>query len=109
MHHHLLTPIEWDAVARDPRFKQLMRGRARFIAPATIFFICYYLALPIAVGFWPKVMSRPVYGPLTLAYVFALSQFAMAWIVLALYMRRARRFDALAAEIVARGHAEFQP
>ena len=54
-------------------------------------------------------MSRPVYGPLTLAYVFALSQFAMAWILFALYMRRARRFDALAAEIVAPPGAEFRP
>ena len=76
-----------------------MRSRRRFVIPATIFFIVYYLALPISVGFFPEVMSRPVLGPLTLAYCFALSQFAMAWILLALYLRRARTFDVRAAQI----------
>ena len=69
------------------------------MVPATIFFIAYYLALPISVGFAPGLMSRPVFGPLTLAYCFALSQFAMAWILLALYLWRARSFDLQAARI----------
>jgi uncharacterized membrane protein (DUF485 family) len=44
-------------------------------------------------------MSRPVVGPLTIAYCFALSQFLMAWVLLALYLYRARRFDLEAARI----------
>ena len=67
--------------------------------PATIFFVAYYLALPISVGFAPGLMSRAGLGPLTLAYCFALSQFAMAWILLALYLWRARSFDVAAAKI----------
>jgi uncharacterized membrane protein (DUF485 family) len=69
------------------------------VIPATVFFIVYYLALPISVSWMPKTMSRPVLGPLTLAYCFALSQFAMAWILLALYLWRARSFDFHAAQI----------
>ena len=41
-------------------------------------------------------------GPLNLAYLFALSQFVMAWTVMALYIRRARRFDAVSEQIVSR-------
>jgi uncharacterized membrane protein (DUF485 family) len=89
----------WKALAAEPDFRALLRSRRRFVIPATIFFIAYYLALPISVGFWPREMSRPALGPLTLAYCFALSQFAMAWIVLALYLARSRRFDLLAARI----------
>jgi len=100
--HHHLSPQEWDALAADPEFQALVRARRRFIIPATIFFIAFYLALPISVGFAPEVMSRAVWGPLTLAYVFALAQFVVAWILLAVYMQRAKQFDRLTATIVAR-------
>jgi uncharacterized membrane protein (DUF485 family) len=96
---HHATPTRWEALAAEPGFRALLRSRRRFVIPATLFFIAYYLALPISVGLLPKVMSRPVLGPLTLAYVFALSQFAMAWILLALYLRRSRGFDLEAARI----------
>lgn len=88
----------WEALAAEPEFRSLLRARRRFVIPATIFFVVYYLALPISAGFFPKVMSLPV-GPLTVAYVFALSQFAMAWILLALYLRTARGFDLRAARL----------
>jgi uncharacterized membrane protein (DUF485 family) len=96
--HHLRT-TNWSALAEQPEFRALVRARRRFVTPATFFFIAYYLALPVAVGFWPAIMSRPLLGPLTVAYAFALSQFAMAWILLALYLRRAREFDLQAARI----------
>jgi uncharacterized membrane protein (DUF485 family) len=47
-------------------------------------------------------MSTPVIGRINLAYVFALSQFVMAWALMAAYVRRARRFDQMAAELVQR-------
>jgi uncharacterized membrane protein (DUF485 family) len=93
---------DWDAVAADPEFVALRKARRRFIAPATIFFILFYLALPVSVGFAPVAMGRPVLGPLTLAFAFGLAQFVVAWVLLALYMRAARSFDRQAARIVAR-------
>jgi uncharacterized membrane protein (DUF485 family) len=45
-------------------------------------------------------MSRNVLGKINVAYLFALSQFAMAWVVMALYVRRARSFDAQEHAIV---------
>lgn len=90
---------QWQALAREPEFRALLRARRRFVAPATIFFIVYYLALPVSVGWFPNLMGRPVAGPLTVAYCFAFSQFAMTWILLAIYVRRARAFDVAAARI----------
>lgn len=99
MQHRQITPAEWDALATSPEFRGLIRARRRFVIPATIFFVAYYLALPVLLGFAPELMRRPVLGPLSLAYCFALSQFAMAWILLLLYLWRARGFDVRAALI----------
>lgn len=105
--HHQLTPAEWDSVANDPEFRSLLRARRAFVVPATIFFIAYYFALPLGVGFAPGVMNRPLWGPLTVAYAFAFSQFLMAWILCALYMRRAKHFDELASSVVERVKTEL--
>jgi len=35
-----------------------------------------------------------------IAYLFALSQFFMAWIIAALYVRAAARFDRMAADVL---------
>ena len=93
---------DWAAIEATPEFHALIAAKRRFIVPATIFFIVYYFALPILVGYLPDTMSRDVIGEINLGYLFALSQFAMAWAVMALYVRRARDFDAREHEIVRR-------
>ncbi len=97
--HRRISAQEWHALAAEPEFRALLASRRRFVVPATIFFVVYYFALPVLAGFAPQFMSRPVAGPLTLAYAFAISQFAMAWILLALYLWQARSFDLQAARI----------
>jgi uncharacterized membrane protein (DUF485 family) len=87
---------DWDAVASDEEFKKLMAAKARFVVPATISFVLYYFALPILVGYAPQFMSTPVFGPVNIAYLFALSQFFVAWFIVWLYVRAAGRFDAKA-------------
>ncbi|MEO8028451.1 MAG: DUF485 domain-containing protein [Bryobacteraceae bacterium] len=87
------TPSVWDRVAAMEEFKLLLAAKARFIVPATIFFVVYYFALPVLVGFAKPLMQTPVIGPVNIAYLFALSQFFMAWILAWLYVRAAGRFD----------------
>jgi uncharacterized membrane protein (DUF485 family) len=96
---------EWDRLADDPGFRRLLRGKRRFIVPATVFFLLYYFALPLLTGYFPEFMSRKAFGHLSFAYVFALSQFPMAWILSAMYLRAAARFDHAAAEVLNAGPA----
>jgi uncharacterized membrane protein (DUF485 family) len=91
---------DWDVIAQNPEFEDLLAAKSRFIVPATVFFIVYYFALPILVGYFKDFMSTPVIGPVNLAYLFALSQFFMAWIIAAMYMRAAERFDAMAKRLI---------
>jgi uncharacterized membrane protein (DUF485 family) len=90
---------DWNQIAAREDFKDLLRRKARFIIPATIFFVVYYFALPASVGYARSVMITRV-GPVNLAYLFALSQFFMAWIIAALYVRAANRFDRDAKKIL---------
>ena len=90
---------DWDAIATREEFRRLRREQVRFIVPAMVFFVVYYFALPILVGFAPELMEREVIGYVNLAYLFALSQFFMAWTIAFLYVRAARRWDEAAREI----------
>jgi uncharacterized membrane protein (DUF485 family) len=91
---------DWERVAALEEFKALLAAKAKFIVPATIFFIVYYFALPVLVGYAPRLMATKVAGVVNVAYLFALSQFLVAWVVAALYVRAANRFDAMARRIV---------
>jgi uncharacterized membrane protein (DUF485 family) len=91
----------WERIAVTGAFQRLIAAKRRFIIPATIFFLAYYFALPLCVGYAPQLMEAKLLGVINLAYLFALSQFFMAWILAALYLRAAERFDAMAAEVVA--------
>jgi uncharacterized membrane protein (DUF485 family) len=91
---------EWDRVAASKPFKDLMATKKIFIVPAFVFFLVYYFALPVLVGYAPHFMSTRVIGVVNLAYLFALSQFFMAWIIAWLYVRAASSFDELAKDII---------
>lgn len=105
---HELTAAEdrdaadWDAIAADPDFRKLLAAKARFIVPATIFFVVYYFSLPVLVGWFPRLMETEVLGKVNLAYAFALSQFFMAWILAFLYVGAAAGWDRQAAAVLAK-------
>ena len=99
--------VDWNRLAASPRFAALLERKRRFVVPATIFFIVYYFALPVMVGYFPELMSRKVAGPVNIAYLFALSQFVMAWVLAFLYVRAADRFDEMAKSVI--GEAGKEP
>jgi len=108
---HELTAAEdrdaadWAGIAASAEFKALLKSKARFIVPTTVFFIVYYFALPVLVGFFPESMTVRV-GSVNLAYLFALSQFFMAWAVAFAYTRAAAKWDTASAGLLAKFHAK---
>lgn len=91
---------DWRRVTQLPEFRTMVRAKLRFIVPATLFFVVYYFALPVLVGYAPGVMSKKVFGMVNIAYIFALSQFFMAWIIAALYIRAAVKFDKMERRVI---------
>ncbi len=90
----------WDKIAESTEFKDLMATKKTFIVPAFIFFVVYYFALPVLVGYAPQFMATKVIGQVNLAYLFALSQFFVAWLIAGLYVKAANNFDRLAKDIL---------
>ena len=89
-----------EAVAKDPEMVELENRHRRFVWPITIFFLVYYLALPILAGTAPDLMGTKVFGEFTFGYLFALSEFLMAFVVAGVYARwAASRMDPLATDL----------
>jgi uncharacterized membrane protein (DUF485 family) len=92
-------PDLWDRVATMDEFKLLLLAKIEFIVPAVVTFVVYYFLLPISVGYFPQFMSKRI-GAVNLAYLFALSQFFVAWLIAFLYVRQARKFDDFGSRII---------
>ena len=91
---------QWEGLEQSPEFKQLVKARLRFVVPATVFFLVYYFLLPLLNGLAPSFMRTDVVGHINIAYLFALSQFVVAWVLAYLYIRRANNvFDVLAEKV----------
>ena len=95
--------VHWEGLEQTEEFRELVRRRFRFVLPATIFFLVYYFLLPLGNGLAPDLMKTKVFGEVNIAYLFALSEFVMAWVLAYLYIRKANTvFDSLAAKVRAR-------
>lgn len=94
--------MNWAAIDRDPRFRELHRRKSRFLWSLMAISVVYYFALPIGAAYFQDVFRMKVWGPINIGLVFALSEFVVAWGIAWIYARRANgEFDALAAEIIA--------
>lgn len=106
-HHRHLSADDWQRISADPQFVALLRARRRFVVPASVFFVAYYLLLPLGAGFARGLFARPAFGPLTVGWAFAISQFFMAWALLALYQVASRRYDRAVAALHDKIVAEY--
>jgi uncharacterized membrane protein (DUF485 family) len=93
--------VDWEAVERSPQFEELIAARRRFVLPATIFFLAWYIGFILLAGYAPDFMARSVYEGLTVGYCLALTQFVMVGALGLMYLRRSEKvFDPLADEVV---------
>jgi uncharacterized membrane protein (DUF485 family) len=90
----------WEGLERTDEFRRLVAARMRFVLPATAFFLIYYFLLPLLNGLAPDLMRTDVIGHINIAYLFALSQFFVAWLLAFFYIRQANGvFDRLAEAV----------
>ncbi|MFI8419512.1 DUF485 domain-containing protein [Streptomyces sp. NPDC085479] len=87
-------------VQRSPAFQEVRRRYRRFVLPATLAFLVWYLAYVVAATAAPGLMARPVAGSVNLAMVAGLGQFLTTFLLTWAYARHARlRRDRAALEL----------
>jgi uncharacterized membrane protein (DUF485 family) len=94
------SEAEWNRIAASPKFRHLLAVKKMFVVPAFLFFLGYYLLLSVLLGYAPELMSTRVIGTVTVAYLFALSQFVVGWTIACLYLKASSRFDKLAKDVI---------
>ena len=92
-------PIDWKAAESSPEFRELIAARRRFVVPATVFFLTWYIGFILLAGYAADFMGSSVYQGLTVGYCLALTQFVMVGVLGLMYLRRAQDvYDPLAAK-----------
>ncbi|MER7947891.1 DUF485 domain-containing protein [Streptomyces sp. NPDC096079] len=87
-------------VQRSPAFQEVRARYRRFVFPATLAFLLWYLAYVVAATAAPGLMSRPVVGAVNVAMLAGLGQFLTTFLLTWAYARHARlRRDRAALEL----------
>ncbi len=99
--------IDWERAEQSPEFQELVTARRRFVLPATIFFLTWYLGFILLCGYAPDFMGEKLVDGLTVGYVLALTQFLMVLVLGIMYLRRAEHtYDPLAERAARRALEE---
>jgi uncharacterized membrane protein (DUF485 family) len=92
--------VDWEAIERSTEFRALIARRRRFVLPATIFFLAWYLGFILLAGYSEDFMGSSIYEGFTVGYLLALTQFVMVWVLGFWYLRKADdEFDPLEREV----------
>ncbi|MFF9018240.1 DUF485 domain-containing protein [Streptomyces sp. NPDC014870] len=87
-------------VQRSPAFQEVRSRYRRFVIPAALAFLLWYLAYVVAATAAPGLMARPVIGMVNVAMLAGLGQFLTTFLLTWAYARHARlRRDRAALEL----------
>ncbi|MDV9195813.1 DUF485 domain-containing protein [Streptomyces sp. Wh19] len=87
-------------VQRGEAFQEVRRRYRRFVVPASLAFLTWYLVYVVAAITAPGLMARPVAGVVNVAMVAGLGQFLTTFLLTGAYARHARlRRDRAALEL----------
>ena len=102
-----LSEPGWEALARDPHFRELVSSRRRFVAIGTALYCAYFVVFLALLGYAKDFMSKEVVGNVNVALVFGLLQFVSTFLIAYLYSRYSNRnIDPLARRLEQEFHAE---
>ena len=89
----------WEAIARDPHFRELVSSRRRFVAIGTALYSGYLVAFLALLGYAKDFMSKEFLG-ISLALWGGLSICALTVVMAAIYAHKANDWEARARRFV---------
>ena len=94
-----LAEPDWEALAHDPQFRELVSNRRRFVAKVSGFYCLYFLVFLALLGYAKDFMANEVLG-ISLALWGGLSICALTVILAVVYTRRASEWERMAQRVV---------
>ncbi|WP_062350538.1 DUF485 domain-containing protein [Bacillus kwashiorkori] len=91
--------IDYVKVESSLQFKQFLSKKKKFLIPMTVFFMVFYFLLPIFTSY-TKFLNTSAIGDISWAWIFAIAQFVMVWVLSAIYVKKASQFDKEADQII---------
>ena len=95
--------IDYQKVTESADFKALMKKKKRFLVPTSIFFLLFYISLPVLTSF-TTVLEGEAIGSITWTWVYSFLQFVMTWVLCMVYVNRSSKYDKMAQKIVENHH-----
>lgn len=86
---------DFQAIESSAGFRDLMKKKKAFLIPVTALFLGLYLLFNIIISY-TNLLDAQFIGDISWVWVFAFGLFAMTWILVTIYMRRAAKFDEIA-------------
>jgi uncharacterized membrane protein (DUF485 family) len=80
---------DWQAVEGSPEFQELVRARRTFLIPATIVFLVVGIGYLLLAAFVHGLMGKEVFGGIPFAFLAAVSQVLLTWVLTWAYLRKA--------------------
>lgn len=91
------------AIESSAGFRNLMKKKKAFLIPAIVLFLGLYLLFNFVISY-TNILDATFIGDISWAWVFAFSLFAMTWILVTVYMKRAEKFDKMAQDTLKEFH-----
>lgn len=88
-------------------FKDLLQKKKRFIIPVTTFFLVFYFVLPVLAAYTDALKGEAFFN-ITWAWVYALLQFIVVWVLGFVYLKKSERYDRLAQNILTTYRKEIE-
>ena len=99
------STIHWEAIEADPRFQALHKDKNHFLWRMMLFALVFFFCLPVSTAYFQTILKVKVWGVINVGLLFALAQFIVAWVIAAIYAKRANtEFDARAKALVDDAH-----
>ncbi|HSP21074.1 MAG TPA: DUF485 domain-containing protein [Planococcus sp. (in: firmicutes)] len=85
----------FEEIEASASFRELMKKKKAFLISTTILFLGLYLLFNLIISYtdW---LNASFIGDISWVWVFAFGLFAMTWILVTVYMKRAAKFDEMA-------------
>jgi uncharacterized membrane protein (DUF485 family) len=81
--------MDWQAIEGSPEFQELVRARRSFLVPATIVFLVGAIGYLLLAAFATDFMGKEVLGGVPIAWLAALTQVLLTWLITWAYLRKA--------------------